>query len=430
MQDKKELKEIKSQAISLIDKKIDSLMASCRIDDIIPMKNLVNLRGEFSVITFVGENVSIVRKKMKPLVERLKTIIPSCNLDDIEADGVVEPKYTSWEHKAIDTYVKLNKLYLPDAVGNEWSLRHAISQSEDQLSLIQRMLNDRYGSKKALHIYCKENFYDNVEKLLDAAPDIKSFIDSYNADIKLTINTLLEDAQKREEELTKLKKEYEGSVSELSPSGGAGIRKTPIKLKIKSLQNKLKAELESLKGDLKNKVFDDYDKEELEFNAKEELRFLKDIVKIPMEDEDDYTFVEWLYNDGYYRTQDEMTAQFNEYLGDIQRQRANQIRETSAYKAACHPILFGAIVLAALAYVFGFLIVFPVALTAILVGGTLLFTKCYMVMMDGIFGIEQPDGESPGLSYKAIAGATVASVAMAYMMNKSSKKSEKNYDNI
>lgn len=119
-----------------------------------------------------------------------------------------------------------------------------------------------------------------------------------------------------------------------------GVQSVPIELRIKSLKGRIQAELDYIKKEInRTQTRTDYDKDERMFILNDRLSYCKEVSEIPINDDKDFEFVEWLFNGGRYRTSEEIEKKSKEFQRRAEEERIKKIRSSPEYLKGYHPFL-------------------------------------------------------------------------------------------
>lgn len=118
-----------------------------------------------------------------------------------------------------------------------------------------------------------------------------------------------------------------------------GVQSVPIELRIKSLKGRIQAELNYIKKEIsRTQSRPDYDKDERMFILNDRLSYCKEVSEIPINDDKDFEFVEWLFNGGRYRTSEEIEKKSKEFQRRAEEERVAKIKESEEYQKNYNPV--------------------------------------------------------------------------------------------
>lgn len=110
-------------------------------------------------------------------------------------------------------------------------------------------------------------------------------------------------------------------------------RTVPWELKTKTLISKIQSKISSLERQKKRLENNSSIETEEYYLCCQNLKACKDTLKISVEDEDDFDFVNWLYNNANFRTEAELKMKIEE----VKQKEAGKIRNTEEYNKNFHP---------------------------------------------------------------------------------------------
>lgn len=204
----------------------------------------------------------------------------------------------------------------------------------------------------------------------------------------------------------------------------------PFQLKKESLLNKINYLIENNQRKLDNlKSSSIYDKNEQIYFIEEQTSSFKEILKLPIETEEDYNFVQWIFNDGILRNSSELGTKIKELKVEKEKKKEEKIRNSDKYKITYHPFLFFI-----LSFFFNIIFWGAVIETRLLAGCIMfivisgylagiplflppcIFTWIYVHIHDELYDI------TPNSDINYVIGASIAGCVTTYIKSKSIKK--------